>query len=198
MASRGSKYSARLPAATTSIRQGATWISSSSSTRPRAASRPISTSNRLSKICWGARSILWSLRISGIPTFALRSTGRESGSMERDPRVYLWDVQDAAADLIQFTAGLNFLEYQENKLVRAAVERKLEVIGQASNQLSKHSPELAQRIPELRRIVDFRNVLIHGYSTIDHDEVWENVQQRLPALRETVSAMLAELGPPEP
>jgi len=118
--------------------------------------------------------------------------------MERDPRVYLWDVQDAAADLIQFTAGLNFLEYQENKLVRAAVERKLEVIGQASNQLSKHSPELAQRIPELRRIVDFRNVLIHGYSTIDHDEVWENVQQRLPALRETVSAMLAELGPPEP
>jgi uncharacterized protein with HEPN domain len=51
--------------------------------------------------------------------------------MERDPRVYLWDVQDAADDIAQFTADLDFASYEQSKLVRAAVERKFEIIGEA-------------------------------------------------------------------
>lgn len=116
--------------------------------------------------------------------------------MERDPRVYLWDVQQAAADIIDFTAGLDATAYRENELVRAAVERKFEVIGEALRQLSKLSPDLARRIPDLRRIVGFRNVLIHGYSKVRHDDVWETARELLPRLREIVSALLAELGPP--
>lgn len=117
--------------------------------------------------------------------------------MERDPRVYLWDVQQAAEDIAQFTAGLDATGYQENKLVRAAVERKFEIIGEALNQLSKHAPDLARRIPELSKIVGFRNRLIHGYARTDHGEVWRISQESLPSLRNAVSALLAELGPPD-
>jgi uncharacterized protein with HEPN domain len=117
--------------------------------------------------------------------------------MERDARVYLWDVQQAAGDIVQFTAGLDSVGYERNALVQAAVERKFEIIGEALNQLSKRSPTLAQRIPQLSRIIGFRNVLIHGYATVDHPQVWRIVRESLPGLRETVSAILAEMGPPE-
>lgn len=118
--------------------------------------------------------------------------------MERDPRVYLWDVRDAADDIAQFIAGLDSTGYADDKLVRAAVERKFEIIGEALNLLSKHAPNLALRIMVLRRIVDFRNVLIHGYATVDDELVWGIASESLPGLRQAVSALLDELGPPEP
>ena len=56
--------------------------------------------------------------------------------MVRDPRVYLWDVQDAADAIRRFTQGLDVDGYAANPLVRAAVERQFEIIGEALNQLS--------------------------------------------------------------
>ena len=117
--------------------------------------------------------------------------------MERDPRVYLWDVRQAADEVVQFTVGLDLAGYEGNPLVRAAVERKFEIIGEALSQLSKLSPDLARRIPHLRRVIGFRNALIHGYARIDNAEVWRIARESLPGLRETVSAMLAEMGPPD-
>lgn len=83
----------------------------------------------------------------------------------------------------------------ENEVVRAAVERKFEIIGEALNQLAKRDPALARRVPELRDIISFRNLLIHGYAVIDQDEVWDAVQTSLPTLREAIAALLDELGP---
>ena len=51
--------------------------------------------------------------------------------MERDPRAYLWDVQQAANAIDQFIAGLDATGYAGNALVRAAVERQFEIIGEA-------------------------------------------------------------------
>jgi uncharacterized protein with HEPN domain len=117
--------------------------------------------------------------------------------MERDPRAYLWDVQQAGNAIDQFIAGLDATGYADNALVRAAVERQFEIIGEALKQLSKNFPDVARRVPDLHDIIGFRNVLIHGYATIDHDRVWEIAQTSLPGLREAVSALLAELGPPD-
>ena len=118
--------------------------------------------------------------------------------MQRDPRVFLWDVREAADDIAQFTEGLDIDGYEQNKLVRAGVERKFEIIGEALNLLARHAPHLAERVKDLRRIVDFRNVLIHGYATVNDEHVWRIAHESLPGLRETISAMLDELGPPEP
>jgi uncharacterized protein with HEPN domain len=78
------------------------------------------------------------------------------------------------------------------------VERKFEIIGEALNQLSKLSPEIAQRVPHLREIIGFRNILVHGYALIDHGPVWRIIQTSLPGLHTTVSALLAELSPLDP
>ncbi|ORT96163.1 hypothetical protein UK99_10240, partial [Frankia casuarinae] len=75
---------------------------------------------------------------------------------------------------------------------RAAVEREFEIIGEALNQLSKVAPDLAAAIPELPRIVAFRNILIHGYATVDDALVWQVLQEKLPELEQVVRRMLAE------
>ena len=77
-------------------------------------------------------------------------------------------------------------------LLRSAVERQFEIIGEALHQLSRQDQELARRIPDLPRIVAFRNRLIHGYSLIDHDVVWNTVTTELPALRERLDELLTE------
>ena len=77
------------------------------------------------------------------------------------------------------------------------MERQFEIIGEALSRLSKEAPDLAARVPNLRNIVGFRNVLIHGYAVIDDGRVWEIVTALLPSLRPTVTALLAELGPPD-
>jgi uncharacterized protein with HEPN domain len=79
-------------------------------------------------------------------------------------------------------------------MVRSAVERQLEIVGEALNQFSKEAPELATRIPDLRAAVSTRNALIHRYRTIEPEIVWLTVTPRLPGLRAQVAALLGEPG----
>lgn len=110
--------------------------------------------------------------------------------MQRDPRKYLWDAL-AAAELIRaFAEGRTFAGYQDDAMLRSAVERQFEVIGEALNQLSKADPDLASQIPDLARIVAFRNILIHGYATVDDGLVWQLLDTKLPELVEVVRALL--------
>ena len=117
--------------------------------------------------------------------------------MHRDPRAYLWDVQQAAEAIGEFVRGLDARAYMENKLVRAAVERQFEIIGEALNQLAKVDPDLARQVPDVAEIVAFRNILIHNYARIDHTLVWRTSQNNLSGLHATVSAPLVKFGAPE-
>jgi uncharacterized protein with HEPN domain len=105
-------------------------------------------------------------------------------------------MRDAADAIGRFTAGMQPSAYAANKIIRSAVERKFEIIGEALSQLAKRAPELARRVPEFRDIIAFRNLLIHGYAVVDQDEVWDAVQTSLPRLRAAVAGLLDELGPP--
>jgi uncharacterized protein with HEPN domain len=58
------------------------------------------------------------------------------------------------------------------------------------NRLTQHDPETAARISKHRQIVDFRNVLIHGYDLIDHRIVWSAVEEKVPVLLEEVATLL--------
>ena len=116
--------------------------------------------------------------------------------MPRDSRSYLWDVRQAADAILGFIAGLDVQTYAETEIVHSAVERKFEIIGEAPSQLAKLDPALAGRIPDIRDIIAFRNVLIHGYAAIEHARVWRIAEAFLPRLRVAVDALLDELGPP--
>lgn len=78
-------------------------------------------------------------------------------------------------------------------MLRSAVERQFEIVGEALNRLSRDEPVLAARIQEVRRIVGFRNILAHGYDIVDDDAVWTAITDEPPALVSRVSALLAEL-----
>ena len=116
--------------------------------------------------------------------------------MQHDSRAYLWDVRQAADAILDIVAGIDLKTYSETEVIHSAVERKFQIIGEALNQLSKAAPALAASIPDLSRIVAFRNVLIHGYAVVEHPRVWRIIQESLPSLRAKVAALLDELGPP--
>lgn len=102
--------------------------------------------------------------------------------MRREPAAFLWDIREAANRIREFVGGLDFDAFAGNALVRSAVERQFEIIGEALNQLSKVAPQATGQIPEARRIIAFRNILIHGYAVLDHQIVWRVIHDHLPPL----------------
>jgi uncharacterized protein with HEPN domain len=78
-------------------------------------------------------------------------------------------------------------------MLRAAVERHVEIIGEALSRFTKSSPALAARIPDLARAVAFRNLLIHGYRIVDSQTVWRTAREDLPVLRDAVATLLSQL-----
>ena len=118
--------------------------------------------------------------------------------MRRDPRAYLWDIEQGCVNVQSFLSGISLAEYQSNLLLRSAIERQLQNIGEALAQLAKLDPELAARVPDYRQLIGFRNVLVHGYATLNHDEVWRAIAESLPPLHSTANALLAGLGAEDP
>jgi len=111
--------------------------------------------------------------------------------LRHDPKSLLWDARDAATAIADMTAGKSFADFDSDIVLRSAVERQVEILGEALGRLARLDPMLAARIPDLRQIVAFRNVLIHGYALIDRARVWRAVQEDLPGLRATVDDLLA-------
>jgi|SRR3954451_3910636 uncharacterized protein with HEPN domain len=92
------------------------------------------------------------------------------------------------------SAELDAATYTASDVVHAAVEQTFGIIGEALNQLAKLDPALTRRVPNLHDSVAFRNLLIHGYATVDHRRVWQTASQSLPELRTVVDAPAAAQG----
>jgi uncharacterized protein with HEPN domain len=114
--------------------------------------------------------------------------------MQRESRAYLWDIDRAADAIERFIAGLDLQTYEQSEITHSAVERKFEIIGESLNQLAKHDPALASRIPRIHEIIAFRNLLIHGYAFVEHARVLRTAHDALPALRSTIAALIKDLG----
>jgi uncharacterized protein with HEPN domain len=90
-----------------------------------------------------------------------------------ESRKLLFDMQQAVERIGRFTAGNTFDSYTANEMMRSAVERQFGIIGEALARLNKIEVEVAERITEHRRIIGFRNVLIHGYNAITDAVTWD-------------------------
>jgi uncharacterized protein with HEPN domain len=82
-------------------------------------------------------------------------------------------------------------DYLDDRLLRRAVERSFEIVGEALSQLRKIDEPMATSISDYRKIIGFRNVLIHGYGTVDDELTWSIVEHDLPVLRRELDALLA-------
>jgi uncharacterized protein with HEPN domain len=112
--------------------------------------------------------------------------------MRLEAKKYLYDMQQGASLLAEFVAGRTFADYQADAMLRAAVERQFEIIGEALSKLARLDADVAARVSEHRRIIAFRNILIHGYADVDHRLVWDIVETKLPLLCSEVEALLAD------
>ena len=117
--------------------------------------------------------------------------------MRLEQAKYLFDIQQAACALSEFVSGSAWADYERDAMLRAAVERQFEIIGEALSQLAKRDALLAARIDGYQRIIAFRNILIHGYADVDNRLVWDIVETRLPMLRSQVEVLLQAATPPD-
>jgi uncharacterized protein with HEPN domain len=115
--------------------------------------------------------------------------------MQRDARCYLWDALKAAEAVQTFLRDKTYEAFIDDDLVRSAVERQLQIIGEALSQLAKVDPQIASSVAELRRIVAFRNILVHGYAAIDYDTVWRLIEDKLPDLQANLRMLLRSADP---
>src|SRR5713226_9357846 len=102
--------------------------------------------------------------------------------MQPNSAKLLEDIRDAAAFILEVTGMRTKGEYVQNRLMRQAVERNFQIIGEAINRLTKLDPETAARVGEIPRIIAFRNIIVHGYDTLDHEVVWYVISGELPGL----------------
>ncbi len=107
-------------------------------------------------------------------------------------RKYLFDIAQACELLAEFTAGKTFAHYRAESMLRSAVERQFEIIGEALNQALRLEPKLAARISDTRRIIAFRSRLIHGYASLADEVVWGVLESNLPILRREVEGLLKQ------
>jgi len=94
----------------------------------------------------------------------------------------LEDAAEACAHAQSFLEGVTLEEFMGSALLRSAVERQFEIIGEALNLAAKEEESLEEMIPDLPRIVGLRNRLIHGYDSVDPEIVWDVVKHKVPAL----------------
>ncbi len=112
--------------------------------------------------------------------------------MQRRPDVYLDLAINALRKLPRFLQGRSLEAYLADEYCQSAVERQLEIAGDALGQIRKFDPGLFKRIPDGDLIVGFRNVLAHGYAVLDHRIVHEAAATKALDLLTTLERLLAE------
>jgi uncharacterized protein with HEPN domain len=112
--------------------------------------------------------------------------------MRLESEKLLDDIRRAADLILSFVRGKDLADYSADSLLRSAVERQFEVIGEALNRLRKTDSAVADQITYISRVIAFRNILIHGYDLVDQEVVWDVIETHLPVLRQNVEALLAE------
>jgi Uncharacterized conserved protein len=115
---------------------------------------------------------------------------------QRDPGVYLEDIEHYAAAAVRFMSSYTLEQYTADEKTRSAVERVLEICGEAMNNLYKVAPTVAEGIPHSRDIIGFRNILAHGYAEIDHKKVYDIAVKHAPALLSAVQRALKDFPDP--
>ena len=108
---------------------------------------------------------------------------------KRDDTLLLKDIAEAGNKIINYTAGITYEIFLSNSMIVDAVVRNFEVIGEAAKLISDETklnhPEI-----EWKRMVQFRDVLIHDYFGIEYEIVWDVIQNHLPQNIEFVEALL--------
>lgn len=111
-----------------------------------------------------------------------------------DERILKWlfDIKLAIQEIDSYFEGseMNFLDYKKNLMLRRAVERDLEIIGEALNRIIKRDPLFENKIGHAKAIIGLRNQVIHAYDNISDENIWSILINHLPKLKDEVSFLI--------
>ena len=108
----------------------------------------------------------------------------------RSREAYLWDIMDSCRAILGFVQERRLSDYEQDRMLRRAVERELSIVGEAVSQGARRFPEREETIGPARQTVGFRNRIIHGYADVDPGIVWAIVQNEVPQLLEKSESLL--------
>ena len=94
---------------------------------------------------------------------------------------------------MKFTHGRTLDDFLTDEMLQSAVERQSEIIGEALNQALDFHPSLSDRITNIKRIISFRNRLIHGYASVSPQIVWGIVTNDVPILLDEIRTIMSEI-----
>ncbi len=112
--------------------------------------------------------------------------------MPPEIKTLLFDILKAVEEIESFFEGTikEFSYFQNDIRTKRAVERNLEIIGEAVNRIYKRMPETD--IPHIRQIIDTRNRIIHGYDTVSDEILWSIITEYLPDLKVKIQTLLSQ------
>ena len=110
--------------------------------------------------------------------------------MQPETPKLLYDVLSAIEEVQSFLQGCDRERFLHDRLLQVAVERELEIMGEALNRLSREDEETYLMIEDGPKVIGLRNVLAHGYDVVDYRIIWETVQNDLAPLRTQIRDLL--------
>lgn len=113
--------------------------------------------------------------------------------MHREPKVFLEDIIFASNKVLKYTKGLSYDDLMDNDLVSDAVIKNILVIGEATKNIPDEIREANPNI-EWRKMAGMRDMMIHGYFSINYRIVWDVVQDKIPTLKKQVEQLLKEIN----
>lgn len=114
--------------------------------------------------------------------------------MDEKIQKWLYDVKIAISEIESFFEGkpMLFEEYKKNKILKRAVERDLEIIGEAINRIVKKDASYSKKIKDAINIIGLRNQVIHAYDNISDENIWAILINHLPALKKDIDNLLQD------
>jgi len=112
--------------------------------------------------------------------------------MDERIQKWLYDIKIAIDEVDSFFDGesMIFENYQKNKMLKRAVEREFEIIGEAMNRILNRDESFKEKIEDAINIVRLRNQVIHAYDNISDENTWAIIINHLPRLKKDVNALL--------
>lgn len=114
--------------------------------------------------------------------------------MDERIQKWLYDIKIAIEEIESFFEGeeITFNQYKERRMLKRAVERELEIIGEAMNRIIKYDKSYTDLIEDAINIVGLRNQVIHAYDNISDENIWAILVKHIPRLKEDINKVIKE------
>lgn len=113
--------------------------------------------------------------------------------MTKTPLLYITHIFDAIKSIQNQMEGITKEQFKDSELIQGFVERKLEIIGEATKRIPEDFKNNHQNIP-WEDMAGMRDILIHQYTEIDEDIVWKTITQKIPPLKQHIESILSGIS----